>query len=88
MSFALVLNPARPSAFRRTIRDESGAVVRLAVFEPREPVILSDDEFIAMADDVGHAVLYAAVDDSGKPLSKPAIDQGEPADIKPKRKKK
>jgi hypothetical protein len=88
MSVALVLNPTRPGTFRRTIRDDAGKAVRVAVFAPREPVVLTDDEFIAMADDVGHAVLYAEVSDKGEPTGKPAKDQGEPEDLKPKRKKK
>lgn len=88
MPVALVLNPVRPNAFRRTIRDDVGNVVRTAVFEPRKPVVLEDDEFIAMNDDVGHAVVYAEVNDAGEPTGKPAKDQGDIAELKPKKRKK
>lgn len=88
MSVALVLNPVRPGTFRRTIRDESGKAVRTAVFEPRIPVILEDDEFIAMVPDVGHAVVYAEIDEKGHPTGKPAKDQGDFEDLKPAKGKK
>jgi len=86
-SVALLLAPTWPSTFRRTIRNESGEAVRVVEFKPAEPVVLSDDEFIAIADDVGKALCYAEISPEGKPLSKPARDQGE-LDIKPKAKKK
>jgi len=88
MAVALVLNPVRPGTFRRSIRDEAGKVVRTAVFEPRVPVVLEDDEFIAMADDVGHAVVYAEIDGKGEPVGRPAKDQGDIAELKPKKRKK
>lgn len=87
MSVALLLQPEWPSTFRRTIHAEDGKPIKTVVFEREKPVELSDDEFIALADDVGKALCYAAVE-NGKALSKPARDQDDPADLKPKKKKK
>ncbi len=88
MPVALVLRPDWPTTFRRTIRDDAGKPVRTLEFLKQTPVVVTDDEFIAMADDVGKAVVYAAVAADGLPLSKPAKDQGDVEELKPKRKKK
>lgn len=88
MAVALLLAPEWPSTFRRTIHAEDGTPARTIVFEQLQPVVLEDDEFIALADDVGKALRYAAIDADGKPLTKPARDQGDFDDLKPKKRKK
>lgn len=86
MSVALLLAPNWPGTFRRSIFDATGTRIRTIEFRKAEPVVLSDDEFIALSDDVGKAVVYPATNDAGQPISKPAKDQGE--EVIPKRKKK
>jgi hypothetical protein len=88
MAVALLLAPHWPGTFRRTIRNEAGEVIRRVEFPASVPVVLEDDEFIAIADDVGKSLVYAAIGDKGEPLSKPAVDQGNFDDLKPKGKKK
>lgn len=73
MSYALMLKPRWPGSFRRSLCDEAGQVVRTLVFEEDKPLIVSDDEFAVLHDDVGKALVYAQRDADGNAI--PKVDQ-------------
>ena len=72
---AVMLAPSWPNSFGRTVRDESGAVLKRLLFEKAKPQVLGDREFAAVMEDVGKALVYAELDERGNPLSKPSKEE-------------
>jgi hypothetical protein len=69
---ALLLHPNWPASFRRCVRDESGKVLRTITFRHGEPQLLDGEDAAAVQSDIGKALVYAATDAAGNPVSKPA----------------
>lgn len=86
----LMLRPGNPATFRRTVeRDAKGNSVRKIEFHPLQPVEVSDDDFFAVADDIGKVIVFAAIDENGKPLPKMARNQEDPTSpTRPAKKRK
>lgn len=59
----IVRRPGAVSSFRRSIRDESGEVQNVLVFDPDQPVELTADELEFIKDDIGHALAVAEPDE-------------------------
>lgn len=68
---AVLLNPTWPGTFGRSVRGEDGSIVRRLVFEKNIPVVLEAEEYAAVFDDIGKALVHAATDESGKVLNRP-----------------
>jgi len=85
----VMLRPGNPATFRRTVqRDAKGQPVRKLEFHPLQPVEVSDEDFFAIAPDIGTVLVYAAIDEHGKPLPKMARNQEDPTNpTRPKKKK-
>jgi hypothetical protein len=66
----LLLRPDAPNTFRRSARDATGAVLRTLVFERAKPVVCDAADFGVVRPDLGKAVVFAALDEQGKPTGK------------------
>jgi hypothetical protein len=89
MGIAVMLSPAWPGSFGRTVRDAGGKVLKRLVFEKSKPQVLDENEFAAVMPDIGKALVYPALDEAGNPTSKAARKETEDIEEKqPKRKKK
>lgn len=79
MKCAVMLKPSWPASFSRSVRDKDGKVLTRLTFEPRQPLVLEGAELAAVRGDIGIALVYAATDEYGEPVPKPAADQAKAA---------
>ena len=63
----VMLRPDWPASFRRTVRVGKKGEPKTLIFLPNTPTQLSDDEFLAIAQDVGVAVFEIERDAKGRP---------------------
>lgn len=69
--YAVILKPTWPGTFRRAVRDADGRPIKTLEFALGQPVLLSEAELEAVKGDMGKALVWAALDEDGKPLPKP-----------------
>lgn len=68
----VMLNVERRNSFQRYMRDKKGNRLRKLVFEPRESVELTDEEYEAIEADIGGALVV--VNEDGDPDAKGTAD--------------
>lgn len=68
---AILLRPNWPATFRRAVRDADGQTVKILEFYQGKPVLLDDADFEVVRGDMGTALTWAVVDESGNPVNKP-----------------
>ena len=76
-----------PGVFRRSVRDKRGSVVDTLVFgHDGDPVELDDQQFAAVAGDIGHALDLVRIDRRGKTravatTAEAVVEQVDDADV-------
>ena len=71
----VMLRPDWPRPFRRTIKLGKKGVHTTLIFEPNKPQRLTDEEFLAVAADVGVAIFEVERDAKGRPRYVEAVKE-------------
>lgn len=74
---AVMLRRDCPNGFRRAVRDENGKVLRVLTFEPGIPVELDAEDYAAVKEDIGKALIYPRI---STPPPKPQEQRSEAED--------
>ena len=67
MATEVMRRPGIELPFRRTVKDRKGNPLRVLLFEPGQIVKLESDDFRAVRNDVGRALVIVDRDDAGRP---------------------
>lgn len=67
MGLLLAIRRDLQGAFRRSVRDEAGAILKTLVFAPGDVVHVEDEDLVHVANDVGKALVMLKADKNDVP---------------------